>query len=49
MIRGIDHIVVAVQDLEAAKKSYEQVIALYKDSSAATLATQALRRLKVIK
>jgi len=32
-----------------AIKSYQQVIALYKDSSAATLATTALRRLKVIK
>lgn len=34
---------------DTAIKSYQQVIALYKDSSAATLATLALRRLKVIK
>jgi TolA-binding protein len=34
---------------EQAIKSHQQVITLYKDSSAAILATQALRRLKVIK
>ena len=34
---------------EAAIKSYQQVIKLYKGSAAETLATMALRRLKVIK
>jgi TolA-binding protein len=35
--------------IDAAVKSYQQVLALYPNSSMATFATQALRRLKIIK